>query len=163
MKHLSFKEKLISALHGRKSKQQKKHTGAINYDVPKESLPDIGERITGWVEEKQFADESIRSVGDIADSVGVGRQSLARYFALVVKEDPRTWIVRLKIDLAKDMLVRYPDCSMTIIGDYVGFSDRSNFARQFKKHTGMTPGRWKEKKLLESGEEHINPFNIEKV
>lgn len=163
MKHLSIKEKLISALRRRKTKQRKKHTGAINYDSKDESFSEIGEMLLEWVEERQFADESIRTVGDIADSIGVRRHTLARYFAIVLEEDPRTWIVRLKIGMAKEMLTKYPECSMTIIGDTVGFSDRSNFARQFKKHTGLTPGIWRDSHLLKSGEKNVYSFNFEKA
>lgn len=163
MKHLSIKEKLISVLHGRKARQKKRHSRAINHHAANESFSDIGERLIEWVEEKQFADESIRTVSDIAESIGIGRDGLARYFAMVIKEDPRTWIVQRKIEMAEEMLIKYPECSMTIIGDSVGFSDRSNFARQFKKHTGMTPGCWKERKLLDSGEKNVDPFYFENV
>ena len=65
--------------------------------------------------------------------------------------------------MAKDMLLRYPDCSATIIGDSVGFSDRSNFARQFKKHTGMTPGEWRERDLIKPGEKNLYSFHFEKM
>ena len=142
MKHLSIKEKLISALHRRKNKQRKKRPCAIDYDS---------------------TDESLRSVGDIAESIGIRRHSLSRYFAIVLKEDPRTWIVQRRIDMAKDMLLQYPDCSATIIGDSVGFSDRSNFARQFKKHTGMTPGEWRERDLIKPGEKNLYSFHFEKM
>ena len=163
MKHLSIKEKLISALHRRKNKQRKKRPCAIDYDSTDESFSNIEERLLEWVDEKQFADESIRSVGDIAESIGIRRHSLSRYFAIVLKEDPRTWIVQRRIDMAKDMLLRYPDCSATIIGDSVGFSDRSNFARQFKKHTGMTPGEWRERDLIKPGEKNLYSFHFEKM
>lgn len=163
MKHLSLKERLISVFHRKKNKQRKKQPDTIDFDTSDESFSDIEERLLEWVDEKLFSDESIRSVGDIADSIGIRRHSLSRYFAIVLKEDPRTWIVQCRIDMAKEMLIRYPDCSTTIIGDSVGFSDRSNFARQFKKHTGMTPREWRERKLVNSGEKSVYTFNLENM
>ena len=58
--------------------------------------------------------------------------------------DFRTWRTRLRLEDAKRMLLEHPEMEPADIARRVGFSNRSNFARQFLAYTGRTPVAWRE-------------------
>ena len=51
---------------------------------------------------------------------------------------------KYSIEEAKKMLIENMDFPINIIGELAGFSDRSNFHRQFVKSTGCSPKHWRE-------------------
>ena len=66
------------------------------------------------------------------------------YFATKICKDFKTWRTELRIDDARKMLLENKDLSINIIGEMVGFSDRSNFHRQFTKIVGCSPKQWRD-------------------
>lgn len=54
------------------------------------------------------------------------------------------FILTEKTEEAKRLL-RYSDRSAAAIGEYLGFSSTSHFAKVFKKYTALTPGEYREK------------------
>lgn len=82
------------------------------------------------------------SVEDMARSMFISRTHLAARFK---KESGMTltdFILSEKIEEAKRLL-RYTDKSLLAIGEYLGFSSQSHFTKAFKKHTGTTPGEYR--------------------
>ena len=115
--------------------------------VPPETLrqfPFIQERLDRWVIGKGFC-EDIRNNLEFAASLGADPKDVGWFFRTVVREDQRTWRVRLRVEEAMSLMKRYPDMPLGAVAEAVGFSDASNFARQFRKWTGMPPGDWREK------------------
>lgn len=115
--------------------------------VPSETLrqfPFIQERLDRWVIGKRFC-EDIRNNAEFAGSIGADPKDLTWFFRTVVREDQRTWRVRLRIEEAMSLLRSDPDMPLGAVAEAVGFSDASNFARQFRKWTGMAPHQWREK------------------
>ena len=112
--------------------------------IPSETLrqfPFIQESLDRWVIEKRFC-EDIRNNLEFAESVGADPKDLTWFFRAVVREDQRTWRVRLRIEEAKSLLRKDPDMPLGTVAEAVGFSDASNFARQFRKWTGVAPHQW---------------------
>lgn len=114
--------------------------------IPPDTLrqfPFIQERLDRWIIDKGFC-EDIRGNADFARSVGIPPQELSWFFRAVVQEDQRTWLCRLRVEEAMALLRRDPDIPLACVADAVGFSDPSNFSRQFRRFTGSSPQQWRE-------------------
>jgi AraC-like DNA-binding protein len=58
-----------------------------------------------------------------------------------------TWISNQRIEEAKKHMLANPGISITQISEMVGISEPSNFSRQFKHITGLSPSIWKQKQF----------------
>ena len=103
---------------------------------------DIEERIDKWVREMNYR-KPCRTNLETARDFGMDPGVLASYFKYVRGEDIRSWRTRLRIDDAKELLKTRKNLSVSSIAWTVGFSDNSNFSRQFRKYTGLTPSEWR--------------------
>ena len=119
---------------------------AARSDIPSETLrrfPFIQERIDRWIDEKRFC-EDIRNNTELARSLETAPEDLNWFFKAVIREDPRSWRVRLRIEEAEALLSLHPDMPVNKVAEAVGFSDPSNFSRQFRRFTGSSPQQWRE-------------------
>jgi AraC-like DNA-binding protein len=96
-----------------------------------------------WVSDKSYR-EYDKSRDDIVRELGTTKEMLHLYFATVKGKDFKTWRTELRIEEAKKLLLEKRDVSVNIIGEVSGFSDRSNFHRQFVKIVGCSPKQWRE-------------------
>lgn len=96
-----------------------------------------------WVADKSYR-EYDKSREDIVRELGTTKEMLHLYFATVKGMDFKTWRTQLRIEEAKKLLLEKKDVSVNIIGEVSGFSDRSNFHRQFVKIVGCSPKQWRE-------------------
>ena len=72
------------------------------------------------------------------------REMLHLYFTTRKGVDFKSWRTELRIEEAKRLLLQNKDISTNLVGEMSGFSDRSNFHRQFVKLVGCTPKQWRE-------------------
>ncbi|MBQ3439373.1 MAG: AraC family transcriptional regulator [Bacteroidales bacterium] len=86
-----------------------------------------------------------RTLSEAAADLGTDTVTLHHYFQERTGLDFRTWRTRLRLEEAARLLVEEPETKVLDIAERVGFSNRSNFSRQFLAYTGMTPARWREK------------------
>ena len=96
-----------------------------------------------WVRQKRYR-EYDKSREEIADEIGTTKELLNLFFAREVGKDFRTWRTELRIEDAKALLLSDRKISTNMIGEMVGFSDRSNFHRQFTKLVGCSPKHWRD-------------------
>ena len=66
------------------------------------------------------------------------------FFVTRMGVDFRTWRTNLRVEESKKLLLENPDASINIIAEASGFSDKSNFHRQFVKIVGCSPKEWRE-------------------
>ena len=99
-------------------------------------------RLQTWVNNKGYRLPQ-RTLMEAAESIGTTYSILYRYFAADGR-DFRTWRTALRIEDAMEQMKAEPDTPLSTIGRRVGFSDRSNFARLFKEHIGLTPYQWRQ-------------------
>lgn len=99
--------------------------------------------IDKWVQEKQFRNTDM-SRDDIAKSLGTEREYLAFFFQSRMKAEFRVWRTQLRIEEAKELLLKHPELSVSKIGEMVGISDRSNFQKKFTETVGVSPRDWRE-------------------
>lgn len=86
-------------------------------------------------------------VADLASSIGITRQQLARQFATHVGVTPKTFarVIRANAAMARADAARaaYPrEVDWSAIAYELGYYDQPHFIDDFKALTGTTPGEW---------------------
>jgi AraC-like DNA-binding protein len=96
-----------------------------------------------WVVERRYC-EYDKSREQIARELNTTKEILHHYFTSRKGMDFKTWRTELRIGEAKRLLLKDKKASTNIIADASGFSDRSNFHRQFVKIVGCSPKQWRD-------------------
>ena len=89
--------------------------------------------------------EPVRTVGEAAERLGTDTGTLHAYFRDRIGLDFRTWRTRLRLEDAKQLLADNPFLPPADAALLCGFSNRSNFSRQFLAYTGQTPAEWQKR------------------
>lgn len=110
-------------------------------DYPKKSYELLMDEITRFINE-HFT-ESI-DVEFLAHKFGLSSQYMRTIFRRTTNMTPGRFIIELRIKKAKELLAT-SDMKIEAVAQSVGFSNQYYFNRCFKKHTGFTPGVWREK------------------
>ena len=97
--------------------------------------------LQAWVDAKSYRIPDT-TLEQSAARMGTQSVILYRYF-LEKGQDFRTWRSQLRIKDAQQELLAFPEEPASAIARRVGFTDRSNFTRQFKAFTGLTPELWR--------------------
>lgn len=80
-------------------------------------------------------------LSSISRHVGLEKSYFCRRFKAVKGESPMRFFMRLKVELARELL----DAGMknSAIADATGFADEFHFSRTFKQITGMSPRKYR--------------------
>ncbi|MDO5539603.1 MAG: helix-turn-helix domain-containing protein [Eubacteriales bacterium] len=84
------------------------------------------------------------TVQEIANYVGLTQNYLSALFQKCEHISLKQYILNEKIKLVQRMLI-YSPYSYIEISNYLGFTSQSHMGREFKKATGMTPRKYREK------------------
>lgn len=101
---------------------------------------------------ERFIKENYRheiTLGNIADEVGFTPDYLSKLFKKYKKEPPVKFLIRLRVDEAKRLLIEEPMMKVKEIGKMVGYFDQYYFSRLFKSQVGIYPTEYRNKKLSE--------------
>lgn len=131
----------LSLGEGRKSRRNKENKE--DYSNKENEFKKIEKSLQLWVSQKRYC-EYDKSREEIAAELNTTKEALHHYFMTRKGVDFKTWRTELRIEEAKKMLIENEDFSINIIGEMSGFSDRSNFHRQFVKIVGCSPKHWRE-------------------
>lgn len=96
-----------------------------------------------WVQQKKYRVYD-KSREEIARELNTTKEILHHYFLIRKGVDFKTWRTELRIEEAKRLLLKDKNASTNIIAEASGFSDRSNFHRQFVKIVGCSPKQWRD-------------------
>lgn len=88
--------------------------------------------------------EELASVGNLSVS------QFQRKFQSIFHVSPMKYLIKFRIDAACREL-RLTNRILTDIALDLGFCDHSHFCRQFRKHTGMSPGKYRETRGINAG------------
>ena len=105
-------------------------------------LQKLDAALSQWVEAGKYR-ESDKTRDEIAAELKTTKELLQTYFN-DKGQDFRTWRTNLRINDAKTMLLANKNISINAVGERCGFSDRSNFHRQFQKIVGCSPKQWRD-------------------
>lgn len=114
-----------------------------------DKVPNIKKRLV-WDElkGKVIADKYYLTLGvnieDMAQYLKIGRTTLSTFINNEEGMNFNVWINSLRVEEAKNLLTNYPEYSLTQISELVGYSEPSNFSRQFKLITNESPSVWRQ-------------------
>jgi AraC-like DNA-binding protein len=94
------------------------------------------------LESKIYLKEGITLI-EIAQSVNVGRSTLSNFINTEENQNFNSWINQLRITEAKSLMINNPGVPISYIAMKSGYSEPSNFSREFKQITGETPLAWR--------------------
>ena len=95
------------------------------------------------------------SLEQMSSFSGISKYHLCREFKRFIGFSPREYIIRLRVSQAQ-LLLQGTNIASYKIGILCGFENEANFIRQFKKHTGMSPGKYRENLTESSCSETVN-------
>lgn len=78
------------------------------------------------------------TLAQLAQAACVSRAHFARLFHISRGMPPMTYLMHLRIERAKTMLIEQ-DLHICEVAAMLGFCDQSHFSRSFRRATGMTP------------------------
>ncbi len=110
------------------------------------SFRDLEFLIEQWIKNKNYLLADI-TIEQVANQLNTNRTYLSNYINTYELQTFRGWINQLRIEEAKQLMLTNPMLPINKIGQMVGFSDKSNFTRQFIKSTGSSPSSWKNTNL----------------
>lgn len=125
------------------SRKKRKNRIKENKRENNDNFKELELSLNKWVEEKKYR-EYDKSREETARELGTTKEMLQMYFTEKIGMDFRSWRTELRIKDAKSLLLQKKEYSINFIGETVGFSDRSNFHRQFTKSVGCSPKEWRE-------------------
>jgi AraC family transcriptional regulator len=82
------------------------------------------------------------SLDDIAAQVGISRYYFCQLFKRSTGMSPYQYVIKCRIDRAKELLLFRQDCSIADVAFQVGFSSQSQFTKHFKRLVGTTPKKF---------------------
>ncbi len=133
-----------SVLPKRPAVRKKEKAAERHFNVERE-FAKLDKAIKEWVETKRFC-EYDKTREQVAQELNTSKEVLNMYFTGRIGVDFRTWRTNLRIEEAKKMLLESDDVSISIVSESAGFSDKSNFHRQFVKLVGCSPKVWRDTK-----------------
>ena len=134
---------LIQKISENKKRKEKKDNDSAQVVISESEIRKLQAALKQWVDKKSFR-EYDKSREDIARELNTTKEILHHYFISIKKVDFKTWRTELRIEEAKRLLLKDKNVSTNIIAEASGFSDRSNFHRQFVKIVGCSPKQWRD-------------------
>ena len=139
----AFAHKALSGQEIKLRRKSSRNVEKAGETVNERECVKISKALEKWVEEKRYRKYD-KSREEIAAELDTSKELLHHYFMTRVGLDFKTWRTQLRIEDAKQMLLDDRNLSTNLIGEMCGFSDRSNFHRQFVKIVGCSPKEWRE-------------------
>lgn len=142
-KTLSGQEIMERIERRKRMKKGAKEAQPLDSQVTEQELNRIEHALDKWVKEKRYR-EYDKTREQIANELNTSKEMLHLFFVTRMSVDFKTWRTRLRIEEAKLLLLENQEMSINIVAELSGFSDRSNFHRQFTKIVGYSPKQWRE-------------------
>ena len=142
-KTLSGQEIMERIERRKRMKKGGKEAQPLDSQITEQELNRIEHALDKWVKEKRYR-EYDKTREQIAKELNTSKEMLHLFFVTRMSVDFKTWRTRLRIEEAKFLLLENQEMSINIVAELSGFSDRSNFHRQFTKIVGCSPKQWRE-------------------
>ncbi len=140
-RHIHLNEKLRSVVEELKKEQQQRLDEEQQVLGPEEPQT-FRQRVVALVNEQMSTGRM--DVRSIASNLGMTPSKFRQELARVTDETAANFILRIRMERACHLLETRENLSIQEVATLCGYSETSNFARTFKKYTGVTPANWKE-------------------
>lgn len=108
----------------------------------------LGKKLEAWIETKDYLSQQF-TIEDIATIIGTNKNYLSYYINEKYGVNFSVWICKLRLAEAKKQMQDLPNKKLEDIAFSVGFSSASYFSKVFSLHEGISPARWRQKKIKE--------------
>ena len=141
----AFAHRVLTGQDIRLRREERKASKATGSDLSlnEKEAARLEHALIKWVDEKNYRKYD-KSREEIAAELKTSKEFLHHYFINEKGVDFKTWRTQLRIEDAKQMLLEERKISTNLVGEMCGFSDRSNFHRQFVRIVGCSPKEWRE-------------------
>lgn len=109
--------------------------------ISKQQEEMLKSNIQKWIDDKEFTKGGL-TIEDIARQTASNRTYVSHFVNTHYGMSFREWINYLRLQYAKDIMLKSPDKSVADIALESGYLSTSYFSRIFKETEGLTPGRW---------------------
>lgn len=109
--------------------------------ISKQQEEMLKSNIQKWIDDKEFTNGGL-TIEDIARQTASNRTYVSHFVNTHYGMSFREWINYLRLQYAKDIMLKSPDKSVVEIAIESGYLSTSYFSRIFKETEGLTPGRW---------------------
>ncbi len=82
--------------------------------------------------------ENNHSLEEMAAQAGITPSHFCRVFRKATGVSPHQYVMKTRLDRARQMLVQ-SEMSLSTIADFLGFTSQSHFTRAFRQYSGETP------------------------
>jgi AraC-like DNA-binding protein len=117
-------------------------------DVPKGHRRYVWEELRLQILEGKYYLHNGVNIEEMAHFLKIGRTSLSNFVNNDEGMSFNSWINFLRVEEAKILLLKNPDYNLAQIAEMVGYSESSNFSRQFKLFTRESPSVWRQQHKL---------------
>ncbi|WP_318010941.1 helix-turn-helix transcriptional regulator [Clostridium estertheticum] len=87
-------------------------------------------------------------ISDLADIMHLSESYFAKLFKEKTGISPHEYILRNKIEISKDLILKN-DYSVTYIAHMFGFSSSQYFSTVFKRFTGISPNIFRNERIIQ--------------
>lgn len=84
------------------------------------------------------------NIEEMSQHLKIGRTTLSTFINNEEGMNFNMWINTLRIEESKKILIELPDYNLAQIAEMVGYSESSNFSRQFKQVAKVSPSVWRQ-------------------
>lgn len=104
----------------------------------------FGEQVTHWLEEKKYLSPQL-TIDDLATEMRTNKLYMSRYINSKYGVNFSTWITQMRLEEAKDYMMKNPNVKQEEVAFHSGFSSGSYFSKVFSRVEGMTPAAWRKR------------------
>lgn len=83
------------------------------------------------------------SVERIAQECSLSRSHFSRAFKQATGVAPHTWLLQMRVEKAKQLMLAQPALTLVTIAQTCGFADQPHLTRVFTRMVGVTPSTWR--------------------
>ncbi|MFC5471743.1 response regulator [Cohnella suwonensis] len=117
-----------------------------NDTTEKEGNEGLADKIEDYLREHSAEDIDHKL---LSDRFGLVPSYLSKVFAKYKGVSPAKFVVQLRVDKAKELLLKHPDLLTKDIAQLVGYTDASHFSRIFKRETGLYPTEFRKSNRIQ--------------
>lgn len=95
----------------------------------------------------------------LTDIWGYNEKYISDLFRKKYLISPSKYIVKLRIDLSKELMAKNPDILLKDVAEAVGYSDALYFSRVFKNNEGVPPSAFMKSETTQPPDQGVHGFN----
>ncbi|EDT04314.1 transcriptional regulator FtrA [Burkholderia ambifaria] len=111
--------------------------------VPRPVAPGGGDRLAKLIDWMRAHAAEPHTLASLAAQAAMSTRTLQRQFADAMGMSPLTWLIRERVNIAKDMLETHPALSLAQIAARSGFGSEESLRRHFRRVAATSPAAYR--------------------